>query len=174
MDFPTAVRSCFAKYVTFSGRARRPEYWWFFLFVFLGSIVLGVVDSVLFGPAAAPHGQEDSAGPLTTIFQLLVFLPGLAAGWRRMHDTGRSGWLLLLPVLVSVAMWLIFLLGLAGLSSMEGHGGSAAEMQRSAAMIGGIGLVLLAIAQLVVSILMLWWLTRPTQPGDNAYGPEPQ
>ena len=51
MTFKEAVRTCFSKYITFSGRASRSEYWYFVLFVILGSIVCNIVDTILFGTA---------------------------------------------------------------------------------------------------------------------------
>ena len=105
MTFTQSVRTCFRKYVTFSGRATRPEYWYFVLFIILGSIVLSVVDGVLFGfetvPVSEGEFEIDSDGPLASIFSLVPFIPILAAGWRRMHDTGRSGLYLLYPILVN-------------------------------------------------------------------------
>jgi uncharacterized membrane protein YhaH (DUF805 family) len=170
MGFGTAVKTCFSKYVTFSGRARRPEYWWFFLFIVLGSVVANIADGVIFGFATA-------AGPATQVvspvFSLATFLPLLAAGWRRMHDSGRPGWYLLMPLGVSVVMMLGLLLGVFGFAELE-MAGADEEALRSAA--GGFGLAGIAIAgavQLVLTLLIIWWLTRPTQPGPNAYGDEP-
>ncbi|HBS50597.1 MAG TPA: DUF805 domain-containing protein [Rhodobacteraceae bacterium] len=90
MDFKTAVTTCFNKYATFEGRARRSEYWWWFLFLLLSNLVLGLLDGALFGENTA------ILGPL---FSLAVFLPSLAVGARRLHDTGRSGWWLLLGLI---------------------------------------------------------------------------
>ncbi|MBC7139389.1 MAG: DUF805 domain-containing protein [Defluviimonas sp.] len=90
MDFQTAVRTCFNRYATFTGRARRPELWWFALFNLLAGAVLAVVDAVL--------GFEF----FSSIYSLLVLLPSLAVGARRLHDIGRSGWwqlLSLIPVI---------------------------------------------------------------------------
>jgi uncharacterized membrane protein YhaH (DUF805 family) len=64
MGFQDAVRSVFSKYVTISGRATRSEYWWWVLFVVLAQIVLGIVDSVLFGASAT-----ESPGSLATLFR---------------------------------------------------------------------------------------------------------
>jgi uncharacterized membrane protein YhaH (DUF805 family) len=79
MSFSAAIKSCFANYVTFSGRARRSEYWWFVLFNLLLSIVAWVLDAAVGTP----------------IFAALVtaglLLPGLAVTVRRLHDRGRSG-----------------------------------------------------------------------------------
>lgn len=73
------------KYVEFTGRSRRKEYWTFVLVNFVISILLSGLDSVvgLFGFVA-------------TLFGLFVFLPSLAVGVRRLHDIGKSGWWLLI------------------------------------------------------------------------------
>ena len=89
MDFQTAVRTCFQKYATISGRARRSEYWWFVLFLFAGNVVLGLVDQIVFGSA-----QVRSA-----IFGLTTLVPSICAAARRLHDTGRSAWWLLLIII---------------------------------------------------------------------------
>ena len=75
MNFTQAVTTCLTKYVTFSGRASRPEFWWFFLFQLVVSLVLSMVSETLSGLAA-----------------LLLLLPSLAVGARRLHDIGRTGW----------------------------------------------------------------------------------
>jgi uncharacterized membrane protein YhaH (DUF805 family) len=75
------------KYAVFSGRARRQEYWMFFLFNVIISIVLAVVGRVI-GFAA-----------LGAIYSLAVFLPGLGVAVRRLHDIGRSGWAILIALI---------------------------------------------------------------------------
>jgi len=75
------------KYVTFSGRARRKEFWLFMLFYYLGSIVLAFVDLSI-----GTIDPETGIAPLSTIFSLVIFLPALAVGIRRLHDIDRSGW----------------------------------------------------------------------------------
>ncbi|MET9087162.1 DUF805 domain-containing protein [Streptomyces sp. NPDC004237] len=75
------------KYAVFSGRARRQEYWMFFLFNVIISIVLAIVGRVI-GFAA-----------LGAIYSLAVFLPGLGVAVRRLHDIGRSGWAILIALI---------------------------------------------------------------------------
>ena len=95
MGFVGAIKTCFSKYVDFKGRARRPEYWWWILFTVLVGIVLELVDLGI----AAAHGP----GVLGNLANLVFLLPSLAVGARRLHDTDRSGWWLLL--------WFIPLIG---------------------------------------------------------------
>ena len=80
MSFVEAIRVCFSKYGTFTGRARRSEYWWFALF---GAIVY-VVASILDGAA------HTVAFVVIALLGLLV--PSIAVAVRRLHDTTRSGW----------------------------------------------------------------------------------
>jgi len=77
-----AIQECFRKYATFSGRSTRSEYWFFYLFCF---IVVYVAD--YFTP-----------GSFANLIDLVLFLPLLAAGVRRMHDITKSGWFLLIPI----------------------------------------------------------------------------
>lgn len=109
MNFQTAVRTCLQKYVTFSGRASRSEYWWFALFLILGSIAFGILDGILFRPMGGPEGHMAGGnGPLGGLFSLAMLLPSLAAGARRLHDTDRSGWWLLIA-LVPLVGFLVLL-----------------------------------------------------------------
>ena len=113
MNFSTAVRSCLQKYVTFSGRASRPEYWWFVLFLILGQLVANILDTMMFGSGRVMHGPGyaewvSHGGPLSAIFSLAMLLPGLAVAVRRMHDLGKSGWWLLIAFVPFVG-WLVLL-----------------------------------------------------------------
>ncbi|RLJ65065.1 DUF805 domain-containing protein [Sulfurisoma sediminicola] len=91
MTFIESLRTCFSKYADFNGRASRPEFWWWTLFTFLVSMATGIVSEMLSG-----------------LFSLAVLLPSLAVGARRLHDTDRSAWFLLLWF-IPVIGWLILL-----------------------------------------------------------------
>jgi uncharacterized membrane protein YhaH (DUF805 family) len=90
MTFGEAIKSGFSKYVTFSGRAYRQEYWLWVLFGVIGGIVAVTIDSTLLG--YSPSG----ASPIASIFDLVTFLPSIAIAARRMHDMDRTGWWLLI------------------------------------------------------------------------------
>ena len=85
MTFGQSISTCFSKYADFSGRASRSEYWWFYLFCLILNWGASIVDAV-----------GGSGGFLSIAVILVTFLPQLAASARRLHDTGRSGWVYLL------------------------------------------------------------------------------
>jgi uncharacterized membrane protein YhaH (DUF805 family) len=91
VGFTEAIISGFQNYVTFSGRARRAEYWWWTLFFILMCVVAGFADSAL-----ASSGRLPLVG---LIFILVTMLPYLSVAVRRFHDIGRSGWWVLIPLI---------------------------------------------------------------------------
>lgn len=136
MSFTESISSVFSKYATFSGRARRSEFWWFYLFNVLVNIVLGLINVKI----------------ITSLWSLAILLPSLAVTVRRLHDTGKSGWYILIPIVVAIIACVIIVLAEA----------SVAGMIIAYAMI------------IVVMILYIIWLVKDSQPGDNQYGPNPK
>ncbi|MCC8182962.1 MAG: DUF805 domain-containing protein [Clostridiales bacterium] len=80
MSFSEAIVSAFSQYATFSGRARRSEYWYFTLFNYLATAVLYVVGLAL-----------PILSWLPFVYFVATVVPGLAVSWRRLHDIGKSG-----------------------------------------------------------------------------------
>ena len=95
MNFQSAVTTCLQKYADFSGRAARPEYWWFFLFIVIVSIVLTIIDLRILGTANLLWGF----GLLNGVFTLAILLPAIGVGVRRLHDLDKPGWWLLLSLI---------------------------------------------------------------------------
>jgi uncharacterized membrane protein YhaH (DUF805 family) len=94
------------KYAVFNGRARRKEYWMFFLFNFIVALVLGLIEWII-GMVV-----DSSTNVLSGIYGLAVLVPSLAVSVRRLHDTSRSGfWLFisLVPLIGSIVL-LIFMI----------------------------------------------------------------
>ncbi len=108
MDMVTAVKTVLGKYATFSGRAARPEYWWWVLATVILFFVLGLIDGALVAPMMGFEAFEPNAGqPLSVIASLALLVPNLAVAARRLHDTDRSGWWLLLgliPIIGSLVL----------------------------------------------------------------------
>lgn len=102
MNFVEAVRAGFRNYVRFDGRASRPEFWWWLLFAVLAALIVVSLDGTVF---------EESM-LLTLFVWLALVLPSVSVAVRRLHDTGRSGWWVLLsiiPVLGSLALLVLCL-----------------------------------------------------------------
>lgn len=165
MGFAAAVRSCFRNYAVFRGRAARREYWWFSLALFLAGLVAALIDDLAFG-IVATGGLEGTAGPVhaglwaqigqgpvASLLGLLTFLPALSVAVRRLHDTERSGWLLLLPFAVAF--------------------GGPIFVFLFAPFFGGIVAGVWVLMFLAALLLPLWWFLQPGTPGPNAYGPDP-
>ena len=89
MTLSESIKTCFQKYAVFNGRAKRSEYWYFFLFGFLSTVCLSILDMALF-----PRNEN---GVLSLIITLITFIPLISAACRRLHDINRSGWWQLLP-----------------------------------------------------------------------------
>ena len=156
MGFVGAVRTCLRKYVVFSGRARRPEYWWFMLFAALASMAASLIDTAL--GAIGVLG-----GPVSLVVGLALLPPTYAAAWRRLHDVGRSGWFILAPQAASI---LSAFLVLAMSASMEWQTGATPAIFQVLAALSGL-------ATLTLVVVVFVWLRSPSQPGENRFGPEP-
>jgi uncharacterized membrane protein YhaH (DUF805 family) len=88
------------QYADFAGRARRKEYWMFTLVSGIISVVLAILDTALM------------TGLLGVLYSLAVLLPSLGVGVRRLHDTGRSGWWLLIGIIPLIG-WIVLIVFLA-------------------------------------------------------------
>jgi uncharacterized membrane protein YhaH (DUF805 family) len=93
--FQDSVRTVFQRYATFTGRSLRPEYWWFVLFNLIVGLVLAIIDSSVI---------RSDVGVLGAIYNLAVLVPSLAVGVRRLHDTGRTGWWLLIGLVPIIGL----------------------------------------------------------------------
>ena len=96
-----ASRSVLSNYATFSGRASRPELWWWFLSVLIILILTELIDAYLIVPFLGLENAVDAdrTRPLSWIVSLALILPNLAVGARRLHDIGKSAWWLLVGLI---------------------------------------------------------------------------
>ena len=112
MNFGAAVASGFNNYATFEGRALRSEYWYWTLFAIIVGIVANIVDVML-----------GKVGIVNVLAILVLLLPGLAVGVRRLHDIDKSGWNLLWALIPFFgALYLLFLLVQQGTRGGNAYG----------------------------------------------------
>jgi uncharacterized membrane protein YhaH (DUF805 family) len=157
------------RYVDFNGRARRTEYWLWFLFQIIASLVFSVLKSVI----------GDTAEVLNGIFSLAILLPSLAVGVRRFHDINRTGWWIVFPgVVLLVAMVVFFSVsGSAFFASMQSFSNigpnptpdQVMSIMSSLAPMGWVFLLWFA-AALVTFVFNVMDGT----PGPNRFGPDPK
>lgn len=138
------------RYAEFSGRAPRAEFWWYVLAVIVVSLVATILESLL-----GIGNMLGAYGPLTGIVALGLLIPNISVSVRRLHDTNRSGWWLLLAVPYLVAVGFIMRGMLTG--------------DPSAFATGGL-LSLLGFACFLV--LVVFWVMAGSA-GSNKYGPDP-
>ena len=172
MSFGEAIKSVFSKYATFSGRARRSEYWYFYLFTFLVTLVLECIPFV---------------GLLSFVWTLAILIPSIAVTVRRFHDIGKSGWNYLffaIPELLFFGYVFSFMFYAIGdlidagidLNNLADNTRAVGEIIGKSIVANG-SLVTFGIYFfiLVVSIILwLVWMTRDSQPGENKWGPNPK
>ena len=112
MNMTTAVKTVLGKYATFSGRAPRSEYWWWLLAMIILFTVLALIDGALVAPMLGFEAfQPDAGQPLSFMVSLGLLLPNLAVSVRRLHDTDRSGWWLLvglIPVIGTIVLLIFY------------------------------------------------------------------
>ena len=124
MNFRIAIIKCFMLYFVFKGRAKRAEFWWFFLFLMILGVMTSIIDSTL-GTQIVTNDMgtitevdDQKTGIFSTVVQLITFIPGLAVGARRLHDTNRSGWWQLLWVVILIG-WIPLLIFFASPSKND-------------------------------------------------------
>lgn len=138
------------KYADFAGRAPRAEYWWYTLAIVVLAVIVSIIESILgLSRMVGPYGA------LSALLMVALIVPGLAVTVRRLHDTDRSGWwlLLLVPYFISVA-----------LLAMAMAAGSTAGLG-SAGLLGIVGLV--------GCVVILVFMVLPGTAGENRFGPSP-
>lgn len=113
-----AIQCITKKYATFAGRARRKEYWLYVLLYFIMTLVLAAI-----GASLGSEESRQSLDMLSTVIGLVLLLPTLAVTARRLHDTNRSGWWMLIAFLPIIGtIWLLVLMVLPGTNGPNKHG----------------------------------------------------
>ena len=151
MNFIDAVKTCFQKYATFSGRASRSEYWWWGLFLIIVMIVTTEADSSIWG---------DDKRWLFRAAAVLLALPSTAVMIRRLHVINRSGWW--------ISIWFALLYGI---DATDFFSDDSIDLSRWPWLLGYemavFGMVILLGLAFLVAMLM------PGTRGPNRFGPDP-
>jgi uncharacterized membrane protein YhaH (DUF805 family) len=119
MAFVRSAMATLRKYADFKGRASRQEFWTFFAFVLIAQALARLVDAVLFPGSLL-------AGPVSSLTGLVLFIPQVAVTVRRLHDVGKSGKELLVPLLMLFALPIVAWAALGGFIGkivLLGYGG---------------------------------------------------
>lgn len=153
VTFGEAINQAFSQYCQFTGRASRSEYWWFVLFTFIVCTVLNLSTFVV--------GKMVSQA-LTTIFGLATLFPSLGLCVRRLHDTGRSGWYYGIMLILMIPFTIFATLNTSYMLSC--HDTSTPLLT---------GLIITSLLMFVGFIMLLVFFCKPSQEGDNKYGPMP-
>ena len=148
MSLTESIKTCFSKYTVFSGRAQRSEFWWFFLFSVVSSAIVGIVPVI---------GQ---------IYPLVLLIPSLAVSARRLHDTGRSAWWLLLYLASILATGIGFAALVLAFAFSSDTGKYVAEWSVFL-------LAFLALVSFFIALALLIFCVLPGTVGPNRYGPDP-
>ncbi len=109
-------------YAGFSGRAGRKEFWMFYLVYILIFIAIGIVSAIL------PQSIGSMVSMLSVVFALALFIPTIAVSIRRLHDTDRSGWWMLLGMIPLVNFYVLYLLIIEGTQGPNRFGDSPVAM----------------------------------------------
>lgn len=111
------------QYADFSGRARRKEYWMFFLFNFIFAFAAMILDNLL------GISLEAGYGPLYGLYALALLIPSIAVTVRRLHDTGKSGLMILVSLIPLIGgIWLLILLATEGNLGENKYGANPKEI----------------------------------------------
>jgi uncharacterized membrane protein YhaH (DUF805 family) len=162
MSFAQAVRSALGSYATFAGRSRRSEYWWFYLFTLLVGAVASGIDALL------NTVIDNPIGIVGLVTSLGILLPSWAVAVRRLHDTGRTGWWMAMPLLPLLGLVLLSLAVVPVLFFSFDTNGRGPLIGLVAAL---MVLALLTISSIIV---LLVFFCQDSRPGPNRYGPSPK
>ena len=139
------------KYADFTGRAPRADYWWYTLALIVAALVISIIENMI-----GLSGMVGPYGPLSALLMLALLVPGLAVTVRRLHDTNRSGWWILIALIPYAIVG--FMMGKAAADG-DLSGMASAGLVSLVALAGGI-------------TLLVFMILRGTI-GDNRFGADP-
>ena len=126
VGFTNAISLGFNRYIKFSGRSTRAEYWWWVLFLVLADLLLSIVDIMM-----GTYDASSNNGLISGLFSLVTLIPSLSLGVRRLHDINRTGWWQLMWVGIIFLIPLLVLLWWAIKPSNDGTNKYGPDPRRS-------------------------------------------
>ena len=170
MSFSKAVATCFSKLFTFEGRARRSEYWFFFLFLFIlkGSALIIINMFNLFDDPTGQPGIILSQPSIECTIDVFIFLFGLSVQVRRLHDIDCSGWMVLLLGVVPLVLSELFTWYKPSVDALVNEEVSPSVM---AGILKTEMLFIFICTSIIIAKLVLY--CRPGTEGPNSFGPDP-
>lgn len=154
LSFVDAIRTSIKRKNDVKGRARRSEFWW----TTLACAVYSAILNGLYEYVAVPMGVgSEVADFLFVVFGLPVIFTWFPVAYRRLHDAGKSGFMLHFSIITAVA-------SIGALALVIGSQNNTAQTI----------FVILALASFVSEIIVLLWCTKDSQKGPNKYGPSPK
>lgn len=179
------------KYVDFQGRARRSEFWLWVLFRFILGVACStfLFSTIFNGINWADHNSEAFQNslmnnymhivPFANILNLInlgLFLPSIAVGVRRLHDSNRSGFWMLMPVITTFVGIIIVIIYIVTLAVSASHGdGAMTSSQTTHTALQAMGaFAVIGIIILIVEIVMLIFFVADGTPGSNRFGDDPK
>ncbi|ABD53746.1 DUF805 domain-containing protein [Jannaschia sp. CCS1] len=192
MTFTQAIRSNIVECLNFQDRSPRSAYWWYVLFITLGSLVTFLLDFLIFWPSmddVLPFLAENFGSisdfyinvmPITTFWYLLNYLPILAVGVRRMHDCDRPGWWYIVTVIfVTVMSFVVFQITAPQSAEMMtvafNPNVTMAELDAMLVRMNELNATssILSGIQMLPSLLVIIWMASKGTDGPNRYGEDP-
>ena len=160
MSFGEAIKSVFSKYATFSGRARRSEFWYFFLLNFIICFVLGFIPFLSW---------------VSGLWSLAILIPFVAVTVRRFHDIGKSGWYYLVPLIPALAYtgYLVYYV-MKTVKEVGVYDMDAIARHITDHPSGILAIVVLGLLTIITTIIWIVWMAKDSQPGENKWGPNPK
>ena len=133
MTFSDSIQNVLLNFAEFRGRATRSEYWYWVLFALCLQVLFQIVDGLVSAPLMGfPSFALDAGRPISVLGMIALLPPTLAVGCRRLHDVGRSGWWLLLPLIPVIgALALLWMLTRTSVERDNRFGSSVAGLQRT-------------------------------------------
>ena len=181
MGFIEAVKRCLKKYCDFKGRARRSEYWWFVLFIFLCSMAVSFLTSMCVGLLDVDTVLGVQVASITSMVVMLFFvIPHIAVLTRRLHDTGRSGWwvvvlaLLLGAYIVSYGIVMLPLLGKMDFGNDPFALAKAMTDSMASSPIAATVMSFTSLPMGILAIVIFIFTLFDSKWGENKYGLSPK